>query len=95
MNPGCAAIPENHREIQIANVSFPLTVTPGLQLKHPTKLSEPVAYEFSHLEMSERTHNGLTDNLLNKTKKDTHPHYNYRTAGQDFYSQPKMQILTE
>lgn len=52
MNSGYAAIPENQRELQIANVSFPLTVTPGLQLKHPAKLSEPVAYEINHLEMS-------------------------------------------
>lgn len=74
----------NYHDIQIANVTFPLTETPGIQLKHRTKLCEPVAYEINHLEMSERTHNGLTNNLLNKTKKDTHPHNNYHTAGQEY-----------
>lgn len=30
-------------EVEIAKVSLPLTGTPGLQLKHQTKLCEPVA----------------------------------------------------
>lgn len=70
---------ENHHERP--NVSFPLKVTPGLQLKHRAKLCDPVPYEINHLEMSDRTHNGLSNNLLNKTqKKDINPHNNYHTA---------------
>lgn len=61
---------ENHHERP--NVSFPLKVTPGLQLKHRAKLCDPVPYEINHLEMSDRTHNGLSNNLLNKTKKKRH-----------------------
>lgn len=74
----------NHHEIQIANVSIPLTLTPGLQLKHQTKLCEPVAYEINHLEMSVRTHNRLTNDLLNKTKIRYTSTYDYHRGGQEY-----------
>lgn len=56
---------KSRHKIQIANVRLPLTVTPGLQLKHQTNLCKPVGYEINHLEMSERTYNGLRSNLFN------------------------------
>ena len=40
-------------------------------IKIPTKLCEPVAHEINHLEMSQRTHNAPTNNLLNKTTNKT------------------------